>query len=503
MPPDLWHCTRHYTRTPDRRLILPPETSATHRETHPVQSIANPLRDPAICPITENPMNESSYLADVRAQYESFPFPFRRPEDEKQRLVVSEVDRLSKIDHICFSGRRDFERPMRILVAGGGTGDALVYLAEQLRDCPAELFYVDISAASMAMAKARMEVRGLTCSRWVHGSLLDLSPDDLGVFDYINCIGVLHHLADPEAGLSCLKGVLADDGAMGLMLYGRHGRRHVYHVQRMMTLLCAGETRLQDRLKVAREALTELSKSGIVGISPEMAARLQHRDFDTYLIDTYLHEQDRPYTASEVHTFLASAGLHVAEFTNFFGDKGRATALDYDPTLFFTHNALIERTSRLSEPERQDLAELLGSAISMHAFYATPSPDTVASITDPTLAPYYPSSLGVDFRTALEGGLRELEVVFQSGLSRTFGFSGLAAATLAMVDGRRPIHALVNLATQAAPNESADRVVHSVLSGMDVLIQIGLLRLRDPGLSPLPVQEDPCAWTGGPLNWRR
>jgi len=365
------------------------------------------------------------------------------------------------------------------------------------------LVYVDISAASMAMAKARMEARGLTCSKWVHGSILDLSPDELGLFQYINCIGVLHHLAEPEAGLSCLRRVLADDGAMGLMLYGRHGRRHVYHVQRMMSLLCTGETRLQDRLKIARQALTELSASGIVGISPEMAARLQHQDFDTYLIDTYLHEQDRPYTASEIHAFLASAGLHLAEFTNFFGDKGRATALDYDPTLFFSHDDLMQRAAQLPEPERQDLAEILGSSISMHAFYATTRPDTVASIADPTLAPYFPSTLGVEFRAALEQGLRELEVVFQSGLSRTFGFSGLAAATLAMVDGRRPIHTLVNLAIQAAPSEDADRVVHSVLSGMDVLIQLGLLHLRDPALPSLSLDDDATIWTGGPLNWQR
>jgi len=455
-----------------------------------------------IGPNEEGDMEPEAYLAEVRAQYEAFPFPFRRPEDESQRLIPSEVDRISKIDHHCFGGGWDLSTPTRILVAGGGTGDALVFLAEQLRHTPAELVYLDISHASMALARARMEARGLTNTHWVHGSILDLPTLDLGHFDYINCIGVLHHLEDPEAGLRSLESVLSPRGALGLMVYGRHGRRHVYSVQRMLQLLCQGESSLQQRLKTTRRALTQLATSGVVGISPEMAQRLQHPDFDTYLIDTYLHPQDRPYTASEIHAFLASADLHLAGFTNFYGSAGRATPMDYDPSLFFTDPELAQRAERLPTPERQDLAELLGSALSMHAFYATRSPDDAASIGDPRLAPYYPTTLGAGFRDALEQGLRQLNVVFQSGLSRGFGFSDLAAATMAMIDGRRPIHALVAMAQQAAPSTRRETVGMAVLSSLDLLIQLGLVHLRNPSLPPLPMEEDTHPWTGA-LNWQR
>jgi len=467
-----------------------------------ISTLQNPIQEGALLVVHGGEVKPQSYLTEVRDQYEAFPFPFRRPEDESQRLVPSEVDRLGKIDHFCFGGKRDFRSPMRILVAGGGTGDALVFLAEQLRECPAEFVYLDLSAASMAMARARMEARGLTGTTWVHGSILDIADLDLGHFDYINCIGVLHHLADPEEGLRCLKSALTAQGAMGLMVYGRHGRRHVYHVQRMMALLCAGDATLAERLQTARTALTDLAATGVVGISPEMAKRLQHSDFDTYLIDTYLHDQDRPYTASEIHGFLASAELHVAGFTNFFGSEGRTTSLDYDPTLFFANGALIQRAARLPEAERQDLAEIMGSAISMHAFYATQAPHIAASITDPTLAPYYPSTLGAGFRESLEGGQRSLEVVFHSGLRRTFGLSGLAAATLAMIDGQRTIHKLVGMATSACPSTDRNQVVQSVLSSIDILVQLGLVLLRDPTLPAIPVHDDPHPWTGT-LDFRR
>jgi ubiquinone/menaquinone biosynthesis C-methylase UbiE len=91
-------------------------------------------------------------------------------------------------------------------VAGGGTGDSTIYLAEQLRELGGEVVYLDVSAASMAVARARADVRGLTNIRWLNDSLMNLPALGLGVFDYISCTGVLHHLESTEAGLAALAG---------------------------------------------------------------------------------------------------------------------------------------------------------------------------------------------------------------------------------------------------------------------------------------------------------
>ena len=48
-------------------------------------------------------------------------------------------------------------------------------------------------------------------------------------FDQIVCTGVLHHLADPDAGLRALRDVLKPDGAMHLMVYAPYGRTGIYH----------------------------------------------------------------------------------------------------------------------------------------------------------------------------------------------------------------------------------------------------------------------------------
>ena len=97
----------------------------------------------------------SSVSDTTRAQYEAYPYPPREPADEQHRLLAPVADSLDYLNHYGFSGRRDFDAPFRVLVAGGGTGDSLVFLAEQLRDRPATVVYLDVSSTSMGIAKAR------------------------------------------------------------------------------------------------------------------------------------------------------------------------------------------------------------------------------------------------------------------------------------------------------------------------------------------------------------
>src|SRR5207249_9481006 len=122
---------------------------------------------------------------------------------------------LELITVYCFKGRSNFSQEFQVLVAGGGTGDQTIFLAEQLRhNRRAEVVHLDISEKCNEIARRRAEVRNLTNITWVHGSVLDLPSLKLGPFDYINCVGVLHHLKEPKAGLQALRSVLKDEGAM-------------------------------------------------------------------------------------------------------------------------------------------------------------------------------------------------------------------------------------------------------------------------------------------------
>src|SRR5689334_6783901 len=178
-------------------------------------------------------------LDEVRAQYEALPYPARDPGDEAVRLITGSPSHILEVNHYLFAGRRNFNRPFRTLVAGGGTGDACIMLAQQLVDrrCPGEVVYLDLSTASRAVCEARAKARGLRNIQFLTGSLLDLPSMPIGSFDYIDCTGVLHHLPDPAAGMQALASVLHPDGGMGVMLYVEYGRSGVYPLQELLRTL--------------------------------------------------------------------------------------------------------------------------------------------------------------------------------------------------------------------------------------------------------------------------
>jgi hypothetical protein len=66
---------------------------------------------------------------ELRAQYEAYPYPARDPADEAKRLITGSPSHIVEIDHYVFGGRRDWSKPFRALIAGGGTGDGAIMLA--------------------------------------------------------------------------------------------------------------------------------------------------------------------------------------------------------------------------------------------------------------------------------------------------------------------------------------------------------------------------------------
>src|SRR5262245_5182422 len=91
----------------------------------------------------------ASGLPEVRNQYEALPYPSRDPADEKSRLVKTWLDDPPMINHYCFAGRETFKNRFRVLVAGGGTGDASIFLAERLKNTNAEIVHLDFSEAAV------------------------------------------------------------------------------------------------------------------------------------------------------------------------------------------------------------------------------------------------------------------------------------------------------------------------------------------------------------------
>lgn len=247
----------------------------------------------------------------VKSQYEELPFPARDPADERKRLIGTWLDDLGLLNHHCFGGRRRFDSSFRVLVAGGGTGDGTIFLAEQLRGTGARIVHLDFSAASIDIARRRAAMRGLTHIEWVQDSLLALPRLGLGTFDYINCVGVLHHLSDPERGLDVLLQSLASDGAMAILVYGLYGRTGVYQLQEALRLLGCPAMSRQQQLTIAKAVLAALPRTNWFLRGEDLIG--DHRTgADAGIYDLLLHSQDRAYTVPQLYEWFEDrCGLHL------------------------------------------------------------------------------------------------------------------------------------------------------------------------------------------------
>ena len=320
---------------------------------------------------------------EVRGQYEALPYPPRDPADEKKRLLRTWLDDLPMINHYCFGGRQPFDAGFRALVAGGGTGDGTIFLAEQLRHANAEVVHVDISAASLDIAKRRAEVRGLANIRWIEASLLDIPRLGLGAFDYINCVGVLHHLEDPDAGLRALLGVLKDGGAIGIMVYARHGRAGVYQMQELMRRVNEGADTRAARIENTKQVLQALPRSNWFKRGEDLYQ--DHRNGDAGLYDLLLHSRDRAYTVAELRGWLVDGhGLNL-ELTDV--QHGRAA---YLPHMLFGPRppAVLKAIRKLDRWRQHEIAELFGGRIQTHSFFANRRPNR-AAYGDASLTPFF------------------------------------------------------------------------------------------------------------------
>jgi ubiquinone/menaquinone biosynthesis C-methylase UbiE len=327
-------------------------------------------------------MEPAKNPSGVREQYEAYPYPPRNPEDERSRLENSWHDFLEVINFYCFQGKNNFSGDFRVLVAGGGTGDQTIFLAEQLRhNRNAEVVHQDISASSLDIAKRRAAVRNLANIRWSHHSLLDLPSLQLGQFDYINCAGVLHHLENPSAGLQALHSVLKPAGAMMVMLYGKYGRTGVYQMQELLRRINAGQNEPSAKIENAKAILQSLPKTNWFKRGGDLIS--DHTEFgDAGIYDLFLHSKDRPFTVDDIYELVEGCGLQVIELI----ERGRSK---YMVETYIRSPNLLEKLKSLRKREQQAIAELIAGDLIVHNLYVGRTKETIASLEDLRNVPFY------------------------------------------------------------------------------------------------------------------
>ena len=307
-----------------------------------------------------DPRTSDSATPVVSAFYDRFPFPGDPLQDGPPpgynwRWCWRSV--LAEVDGALTPGR---DRP-RILDAGCGTGVSTDYLCHL--NPGSTVLGIDISTGALAVARERLQRSGaaemVESLRQEQRSLLDLAGE--GPFDYINSVGVLHHLDQPQAGLQSLAGLLSPDGLLHLFLYADAGRWEIHRTQSALTLLDVGTG--AEGLRLGRELFETLPEGNRLARN--------HRErwaidcaADANFADMYLHPQETSYDLARLFALIEGAGLQFAGFSN---------PEVWDPARLL-HGELLDRARALPVRDQWALVEQLDPDISHFEFFLSAAP---------------------------------------------------------------------------------------------------------------------------------
>jgi len=252
------------------------------------QQIREPLEElrdrdtiPALTPIDDRSL-------PVQQQYEENPYP---------RWIVIPPVRVLDTDP-------DAHRKSDILIAGCGTGQHSIDAALLFPN--AQILAVDISLTSLAYARRKTREADLHNIEYVHADILKLSTLDR-TFDYIESVGVLHHLADPAAGWRSLLSLLRPGGAMRVGLYSDIARTAI--VAGRALIAQRGYSATAEGIRACRQEIFRIEH----GIERNL---IMLRDFysTSGCRDLLFNVQEQRYTLPQIKAFLAEQQLTFLGF---------------------------------------------------------------------------------------------------------------------------------------------------------------------------------------------
>ena len=267
------------------------------------QQVHEPRRETEICTELKALTPIGSDFSEVmQAQYERFPYPRWFVVDAGQprtfRQLVEE-----RFPSRSFGNLPKYNA--NALIPGCGTGHQIAHVASMLKN--PRITAVDLSRTSLAYARRKLDEHKIKVHRFGQADLMALDSW-VDRFDYIECMGVLHHLECPEAGLKVLMKLLQPHGLLRLGLYSERARAHVVEARKLVAE--HGFPSTAEGVRAARKFVTMLPDGHPV------REVMESQDFYSIagLHDLIFNIHECRYTPLGLKDFLDDAGLEFLGF---------------------------------------------------------------------------------------------------------------------------------------------------------------------------------------------
>ena len=257
---------------------------------------------------------------------------------------------------------------IRILDAGCGTGVGTEYLIAL--NPQAEIVGVDLSEKALEIAQERSLRSGVIKAHQAPVNFYHLNLEQAdrleGEFDFINCVGVLHHLPNPIQGIQALAKKLAPGGIFHIFVYAELGRWEIQLMQQAIALL-QGDKKgdYGDGVQVGRQIFASLPENNpILKQDKERWSLENHRDAS--FADMYVHPQETDYNINTLFALIEASGLEFIGFSNpLYWQLDR---------LLGKAPELVARAKNLAQKEQYRLIELLDPTLTHYEFFLGKAP---------------------------------------------------------------------------------------------------------------------------------
>ena len=305
------------------------------------------------------------------------------------------------------SGMKPKTQNIRILDAGCGTGSGTDYLINL--NPGASVTAIDLSEKALEVAEERCNRSGVIAKHDKPVEFKQMKLEEAtqleGEFDFINCVGVLHHLPEPEKGIQAIAKKLKPGGILHIFVYAELGRWEISLMQKAIALF-QGDKRgdYRDGVKVGRDIFANLPEHNrLLQQEKKLWSLENHRDES--FADMYVHPQEIDYNVETLFDLIEASGLDFVGFSN-----PKYWQLD---RLVGESSDLMDRAKGLSDRERYRLIELLDPSLTHYEFFLSKPPleqenwsnDDILNRAIPELSPCmqgFPSHSFLNFEYQME-----------------------------------------------------------------------------------------------------
>ena len=238
---------------------------------------------------------DDSITQKVKNMYKKYPYP-------SPSTDVSQTNELLNLLRIFELESKIKLENKSIFDAGSGSGHRITNVAQYFTK--SSFLGIDISDKSLLIANKLKKLKKLQNIKFQKHNIMN-GVKTLGKFDLVLCMGVLHHLSNPDKGLQMLTKTMKNDGIIFLYLYGKlGGHKRMLNKEIISILLDKKKSNYNLGIKLVRDL--DLNKFDY-GWDLKFKNK---KEEDALIVDSLLHANEFLYDCNDIDNLFKKSNLY-------------------------------------------------------------------------------------------------------------------------------------------------------------------------------------------------